>query len=160
MKEYTIQSKPTDEELSNNPTWKDEMTPEDWNYLVNKYCPDIRILTVRPKDVIDVLAEVNGNAIFKVKEDVYAQLSTEYCPTIEAAPMWSGEACLDQLAADKDYGEATKFGLHLLQKGKTYILHKENATLYEAEDEAELNRIKELADQINIASAELDIYLN
>ena len=160
MKEYIIQSRPTDEELSNNPTWKDEMAPEDWDYIVTKYCPDIKIIRVRPKDIIDVLAEVNGNAIFKVKEDVYAQLSTEYCPTIEAAPMWSGEACLDQLAADKDYGEATKFGLHLLQKGKTYILHKENATLYEAEDEAELNRIKELADQINIASAELDIYLN
>lgn len=160
MKEYSIQSRPTDEELYDNPTWADEMSPEDWDYIVTKYCPDIRILRVRPKDAIYVLAEINGNVIFKVKEDVYAQLSPEYCPTIEAAPMWPGEARLDQIAGDKDYGEATKFGLHLLQKGKTYILHKENATLYEGENKAELNRIKELADQINIASAELDIYLD
>lgn len=160
MKEYTIQSKPIGEELYDNPTWADEMTPEDWDYLVTKYCPDIRIIRVRPKDAIYVLAEINGNVIFKVKEDVYAQLSQEYCPTIEAAPMWPGEACLDKVAADKDYGEAQKFGLHLLQKGKTYILHKENSTLYEVENKDELDHIKELADQINIASAELDIYLD
>lgn len=160
MKEYTVQSRPTDEELYKNPTWIDEMTPDDWDYIVTKYCPDIRILRVRPKDAIDVLAEVNGNAIFKVKEDVYAQLSPEYCPAIEAAPMWPGETRLDKIAGDRDYGEATKSGLHRLQKGKVYILHKENAMLYEVEDEAELNRIKELADQINIASAELGIYLN
>lgn len=160
MKEYAIQSRPTDEELYDNPTWADEMAPEDWDYLVTKYCPDIRILRVRQKDAIDVLAEINGNVIFKVKEDVYAQLGPEYCPTIEAAPMWPGETRLDQIAGDKDYGEATKFGLHLLQKGKTYILHKENAMLYEVENKAELNRIKELADQINIASSELDIYLD
>lgn len=160
MKEHTIQSKPTDEELYNNPTWIDEMSPDAWDYLVNKYCPDIRILRVRPKDAIEVMAEINGAAIFKVKEDVYAQLSPEYCPAIEAAPMWPGETRLDKIVGDKDYGEAKKFGLHWLEKGKTYILHKENATLYEVEDEAELNRIKELADQINIASAELDIYLN
>ena len=160
MKEYPIQSRPTDEELYNNPSWADEITPEDWGYLVTKYCPDIRIIRVRPKDAIDVLAEVNGNAIFTVKEDVYAQLSPEYCPTLEAAPMWPGETCLAQIAEDKYYGEATKFGLHWLHKGRTYILHKENATLYEVEDDAELNRIKELADQINIASAELDTYLN
>lgn len=160
MKEYIIQSRPTDEELSNNPTWKDEMAPEDWDYIVTKYCPDIKIIRVRPKDVIDVLAEVNGNAIFKVKEDVYAQLSTEYCPTIEAAPMWSGEACLDQVATEEAYGEAKKFGLHWLEKGRTYILHKENEKLYAVEDKTELDRIKELCDQINAASAELDIYLN
>lgn len=160
MKEYPIQSKPTDEELYNNPTWAYEMTPEYWDDLVQRFCPDVRIIRVRPEDAIDVLAEVNGNAIFKVKENVYAQLITEYCPGIEAAPMWPGETRLDQIAWDKDYGEATKFGLHLLQKGKTYILHKENATLYEVENEVELNRIKELADQINIASAELDLYLN
>lgn len=160
MKEYIIQSKPIDEELFDNPTWADEMAPEDWDYIVTKYCPDIKIIRVRPKDAIEVMAEVNGTSIFKVKEEVYALLSKEYCSSIEAAPMWPGEACLDQIAADKDYGEAQKFGLHWLEKGRTYILHKENATLYEVEDDAELNRIKELADQINIASAELDIYLN
>lgn len=160
MKEYTIQSKPTGEELANNPTWADEMTPEDWDDLVQRFCPGIRIIRVRPKDAIDVMAEVNGTTIFKVKEEVYAQLSPEYCPAIEAAPMWPGEACLDQIAADKDYGEATKFGLHWLEKGRTYILHKENAKLYVVENKIELNRIKELADQVNIASAELDIYLN
>lgn len=160
MKEYTIQSKPTDEELFNNPTWAYEMTPEYWDDLVQRFCPDVIIIRVRPEDVIDVLAEVNGNAIFKVKEEVYAQLSPEYCPTIEAAPMWPGETRLDQTTGDKDYEEATKFGLHLLQKGKTYILHKENAKLYEVENKIELGRIKELCDQINAASAELDIYLN
>ena len=160
MKEYTIQSRPTDEELYNNPTWAYEMTPEDWDDLVQRFCPGIRIIRVRPKDAIDVMAEVNGTTIFKVKEEVYALLSKEYCTSIESAPMWPGEACLDQVAADKDYGEAQKFGLHLLQKGKTYILHKENAKLYVAENKIALNRIKELADQINIASAELDIYLN
>lgn len=160
MKEYTIQSKPTDEELFNNPEWADEMAPEDWDDLVQRFCPDIRIIRVRPKDAIDVMAEINGTSIFKVKEEVYAQLSPEYCPSAEAAPMWPAETWLDTIAGYKDYGEATKFGLHRLQKGKTYILHKENATLYEVEDEAELNRIKELADQVNIASAELDIYLD
>ena len=160
MKEYTIQSKPTDEELFNNPTWTDEMTPEDWDDLVQRFCPDIRIIRVRPKDAIDVMAEINGTAIFKVKEEVYVQLSPEYCPTIEAAPMWPGETWLDQIAVDKDYGEASKFGLHLLQNGKTYILHKENAKLYAIENKIELGRIKELCDQINAASAELDIYLN
>lgn len=160
MKEYIIQSRPTDEELYNNPTWAYEMTPEYWDDLVQRFCPDIRIIRVRPKDAIEVMAEINSTAIFKVKEDVYAQLSPEYCPTVEAAPMWPGETWLDQIAGDKDYGEAQKFGLHWLEKGKTYILHKENAKLYEVEDDAELNRIKELADQVNIASAELDIYLN
>lgn len=160
MKEYTIQSRPTDEELYNNPTWKDEMTPEDWDYIVTKYCPDIKLIRVRPKDAIEVLAEVNGTSIFKVKEEVYALLSKEYCPSIEAAPMWPGETCLAKIAEDKYYGEAQKFGLHWLEKGRTYILHKENAKLYAVEDKTELNRIKELADQINIASAELDIYLN
>ena len=160
MKEYTVQSKPTDEELFNNPTWADEMTPEDWDYLITNYCPNIKLIRVRPKDAIEVLAEVNGATIFKVKEEVYALLSKEYCPSIEAAPVWPGESCLDQVAVDKDYGEATKFGLHLLQKGRTYILHKENEKLYEVENDEELNRIKELADQINSASAELDIYLD
>ena len=160
MKEYTIQSKPTGEELYNNPTWADEMTPEDWDDLVQRFCPDIRIIRVRPKDAIDVMAEVNGTTIFKVKEEVYAQLSPEYCLTIEAAPMWPGETRLDQIAADKDYGEAKKFGLHRLEKGRTYILHKENEKLYVVENKIELNRVKELADQINIASAELDIYLD
>ena len=160
MKEYTIQSRPTDEELYNNPTWADEMTPEDLDDLVHRFCPDVRIIRVRQKDVVDVLAEVNGNAIFTVKEDVYAQLSPEYCPTLEAAPMWPGETCLSKIAEDKYYGEATKFGLHWLHKGRTYILHKENAKLYEVETDVELNRIKELAYQINIASVELDIYLN
>lgn len=160
MKEYTIQSRPTDEELYNNPTLAYEMTPEYWDDLVQRFCPDVIIIRVRPKDAIDVMAEINGTVIFKVNEDVYAQLSPEYCPTIEAAPMWLGETWLDQIAADKDYGEAQKFGLHRLEMGRTYILHKENATLYEVENEAELNRIKELADQINIASAELDLYLN
>ena len=160
MKEYIIQSKPTDEELFNNPTWADEMTPEDWDYLITNYCPDIKIVRVRPKDAIEVLAEVNGTAIFKVKEEVYALLSKEYCSSIEAAPMWPGEACLDQIAADKDYGEAQKFGLHWLEKGRTYILHKENEKLYAVENKIELGRIKELCDQINAASAELDIYLN
>lgn len=160
MKEYPIQSRPTDEELYNNPTWAYEMTPEYWDDLVQRFCPDVIIIRVRPEDAIVVLAEVNGNTIFKVKEDVYAQLSPEYCPVIEASPMWPGETRLDQIALDKDYGEATKFGLHLLQKGKAYILHKENATLYEVEDKTELDRIKELCDQINAASAELDIYLN
>lgn len=160
MKEYTIQSKPTGEELYNNPTWADEMTPEDWDDLVQRFCPGIRIIRVRPKDAIDVMAEVNGTTIFKVKEDVYALLSPEYCPTIEAAPMWPREACLDKVAADKDYGEAQKFGLHLLEKGRTYILHKENGKLYAVENKIELGRVEELADQVNIASAELDIYLN
>ena len=160
MKEYTIQSRPTDEELSNNPTWADEMTPEDWDDLVQRFCPDVRIIRVRPKDAIEVMAEVNGTAIFKVNEEVYAQLSPEYCPTIEAAPMWPGETWLDQIAADKDYGEAQKFGLHWLEMGRTYILHKENSKLYVVENKIELGRIKELCDQINSASAELDIYLN
>ena len=160
MKEYTLQSRPTAEERSNNPTWADEMTPEDWGYLITNYCPDIKLIRVRPKDAIDVMAEVNGATIFKVKEEVYALLSKEYCPTVEAAQMWPGEACLDQLAADKDYGEAQKFGLHWLEKGRTYILHKENGKLFVVENKIELNRIKELADQVNIASAELDIYLN
>lgn len=160
MKEYTIQSKPTDEELFNNPTLADEMTPEDWDYLITNYCPDIKLIRVRPKDAIEVMAEVNGATIFKVKEEVYALLSKEYCPSIEAAPMWPGEACLGQVAADKDYGEAQKFGLHCLEKGRTYILHKENEKLYVVENKIELGRIKELCDQINIASAELDIYLN
>ncbi len=160
MKEHTIQSKPTDAELYNNPTWADEMAPEDWDDLVQRFCPDIRIIRVRPKDAIDVMAEVNGTTIFKVKVDVYAQLSPEYCPTIEAAPMWPGEARLDQIVVAKDYGEATKFGLHWLEKGRTYILHKENGKLYVVENKIELGRVEELADQVNIASAELDIYLN
>ena len=160
MKEHIIQSKPTDEELHNNPTWADEMTPEDWDYLITIYCKHIKLIRVRPKDAIEVLAEVNGATIFKVKQEVYALLSKEYCPSIEAAPMWPVEACLDQVAAEEGYGEAKKFGLHWLEKGKTYILHKENEKLYVIEDNIELDRIKELCDQINAASAELDIYLN
>ena len=160
MKEHTIQSRPTDEELYNNPTWADEMTPEDWDELVQRFCPDIRIIRVRPKDAIDVMAEVNGTTIFKVKEEVYAQLSPEYCPAIEAAPMWPGDAWLDQVFQDKDYGDPIQYGLHWLEKGRTYILHKANKKLYVVESKIELNRIKELADQVNIASAELDIYLN
>lgn len=160
MKEYIIQSRPTDEELFENQTWADEMTPEDWDYITTKYSPHVKIIRVRPKDAIEVLAEVNGTTIFKVKEEVYALLSKEYCSSIEAAPMWPVEACLDQVAAEESYGEAKKFGLHCLEKGKTYILHKENEKLYVAEDNIELDRIKELCGQINAASAELDIYLD
>lgn len=160
MQQYPIQSKPSPEVLEANPTWTPEVSPEFFDDLIIRFCPEIKIIRVRPKDAIEVMAEINETTIFKVKAEVYALLSLEYCPAIEAAPMWPGETWLDQIAGDKDYGEATKFGLHWLQKGKTYILHKENAKLYEVENDVELNRIKELADQVNIASAELDLYLN
>lgn len=160
MKEYPIQSKPSPEVLEANPTWTLEVSPEFFDDLVMRFSPALRIIRVRPKDAIDVMAEVNGNTIFTVKEEVYVLLSPEYCPTIEAATMWPGDAWLDQVFQDKDYGDPIQYGLHWLEKGRTYILHKANRKLYVVESKIELNRIKELADQVNIASAELDLYLN
>jgi hypothetical protein len=160
MKEYPIQSKPSPEVLEANPTWAQEVSPEFLDDLVIRFCPEVKIIRVRPEDAIEVLAEANGSTIFKVKEEVYALLSPEYCLTIEAAPIWPGDACLYQIFQDKDYGDPIQYGLHWLEKGRTYILHKTNAKLYVVESKIELNRIKELADQVNIASAELDLYLN
>lgn len=160
MQQYPIQSKPSPEVLEANPTWEPEVSPEFFDDLVMRFSPALRIIRVRPKDAIEVLAEINGSVIFKVKKEVYALLSPEYCPAIEAAPMWPGDAWLDQVFQDKDYGEPTQYGLYWLEEGRTYILHKENRKLYVVESKIELNRIKELADQVNIASAELDLYLN
>lgn len=160
MKEYIIQSKPSPEVLEANPTWTPEVSPEFFDDLVMRFSPELRIIRVRPKDAIEVLAEINGNVIFTAKQEVYALLSQEYCPAIEAAPMWPGDAWLDQAFQDKDYGDPNLYGLHWLEKGRTYILHKGNKKLYVVESKIELNRIKELADQVNIASAELDLYLN
>lgn len=160
MQQYPIQSKPSPEVLEANPTWTPEVSPEFFDDLVIRFCPELKIIRVRPKDAIEVLAEINNATIFTVKTEVYALLSQEYCPTIEAAPMWPGDAWLDQIFQDKDYGDPQQYGLHWLEQGRTYILHKTNAKLYVVESKIELNRIKELADQVNIASAELDLYLN
>lgn len=161
MRTYNIKSKPTDEELFNNPTWVDEMMPEDWDNLITKYCPEISILRVRPKDAIDIIAEVNGTTIFKTKQEVYALLSPEHCPNLESAPMWPGDAWLDQIFSDHDYGESSlDYGLHWLEAGKTYIIHRENKVLYEVEEDYELQRIMELADYVNTANAEIDLYLD
>lgn len=160
MKEYPIQSKPSPEVLEANPTWTPEASPEFFDDSVMRFSPAIRIIRIRPKDAIDVMAEVNETTIFTVKEEVYALLSPEYCQTIEAAPMWPGDAWLDQVFQDKDYGDPIQYGLHWLEKGRTYILHRTKAKFYVIESKIELNRIKELADQVNIASAELDLYLN
>ena len=160
MKEYPIQSNQSPEVLEANSTWTTEVSPEFFDDLVVRFNPALKIIRVRQKDAIDVMAEVNGNTIFTVKEEVYALLSKEYCPTIEAATMWPGDAWLDQIFTDKDYGDPNQYGLHWLEKGRTYILHKANAKLYVVESKIESNRIKELCDQIDAASAELDLYLN
>ena len=122
MKEYPIQSNPSPEVLEANPTWTTEVSPEFFDDLVMRFSPALKIIRVRPKDAIDVMAEVNGNTIFTVKEEVYALLSPEYCPTIEDAPMWPGDAWLDQVFQDKDYGDPNQYGLHWLEAGRTYIL--------------------------------------